>query len=246
LIEIINVKNPPDYILQKEHLMPTAHWCTIAPIQPRWATTYSLKLPFDFSDGVTLTSLPAWFRHEEILDMLDISYRVRLMHHTRFALIKEYESNDSSVVFEGNVPTSDQARACHLMWLINIALWLAQPSGFGFEFIAQAKKENDGWTLIARDTARPLLPLNSYRDTKLTRDDIEVAKQICSAYASIPGQPGSGVIWTATYALRQALIEQTWQIRYTLIWIALEGLFGSADTRETVFRLCQRIAFFLA
>ena len=36
------------------------------------------------------------------------------------------------------------------------------------------------------------------------------------------------------------------EIRYSLFWIALEALFGPKDGRELVFRLSQRIAFFLA
>jgi hypothetical protein len=47
----------------------------------------------------------------------------------------------------------------------------------------------------------------------------------------------------ATWAALQMAIQP---VRYALLWIALESLFGPEDGREMTFRLSQRIAMFLA
>jgi hypothetical protein len=43
----------------------------------------------------------------------------------------------------------------------------------------------------------------------------------------------------------RALGETSWTLRFLLLWIALECLFGPADAREITFRLSQRVALSL-
>jgi len=46
--------------------------------------------------------------------------------------------------------------------------------------------------------------------------------------------------------LWNALTKEEWTVRYLLIWIVLEALYGPTDPRETNYRLAQRLAFFLS
>jgi len=46
--------------------------------------------------------------------------------------------------------------------------------------------------------------------------------------------------------LGKMLTSKDWDIRYILIWVALETLFGPEDGREITYRISQRISFFLS
>lgn len=92
----------------------------------------------------------------------------------------------------------------------------------------------------------PLIPLTRYSRARLGKNDFEVARELYLALTSLAKLSRNGVVWTVIHALRQALTEQTAAIRYLLLWVALEGLFGPEDAREVTFRLSQRAAFFLA
>jgi hypothetical protein len=57
--------------------------------------------------------------------------------------------------------------------------------------------------------------------------------------------PGQGPVRVATRALLDALHDSSWQLRYVLLWIALEALFAPPGGGEATFRLTSRLAFFL-
>lgn len=59
-------------------------------------------------------------------------------------------------------------------------------------------------------------------------------------------QRGEGSVWNAFQAIRAALQTYVDIIRYFLVWVALESLFGPDDGMKISQNLSQRIAAFLA
>lgn len=80
-------------------------------------------------------------------------------------------------------------------------------------------------------------------DTHISAADIAVAARLHGALASVKQDEGS--LWTAIRATWAGLQLNAEPVRYALLWMALEALFGPEDGREMTFRLSQRIAFFL-
>lgn len=77
----------------------------------------------------------------------------------------------------------------------------------------------------------------------MTRSDLDQARSLFNSLDSMtPGSVRASVI-----ALLQALEQGRWYgVRFLLLWIGLESLFGSASAQETTFRLTQRAALFLS
>jgi hypothetical protein len=89
----------------------------------------------------------------------------------------------------------------------------------------------------------PLLWCPREMDTHISAADIAVAARLHGALASVKQDEGS--LWTAIRATWAGLQLNAEPVRYALLWMALEALFGPEDGREMTFRLSQRIAFFL-
>jgi hypothetical protein len=220
----------------------------VAPVRYHWAMDEHLDMPFVFGQGVVFCPLPDWLKEEQIMEKLSYGQRKELTH-LPFALVAEYEAdplNASDSGWTGHTPRSNQAHAVELIHLANLALWLAQPSNIGFEILIHADQPADTWILQQLHNFHPLIPLKRYARARLVKNDFELAKELYVALTTLTNLSREGVIWTVIHALRQALTEQTWVIRYLLLWVALEGLFGPEDAREVTFRLSQRAAFFLA
>jgi len=226
-----------------------ANWCTVAPVRYSWTLDAQMEMPFNFGQGVAFCPLPDWLKEEQILDKLSYGQRQDLLRLS-FSLVAEYQA-DALHTFDsgwtGHTPKSKQAHAIELIHLANLALWLAQPSKIGFEILIHADQPDaHTWILRQLHVFHPLIPLARYTRARLGKNDFELAKELYLALTRLTNSPREGVVWTVIHALRQALTEQTWVIRYLLLWVALEGLFGPEDAREVTFRLSQRAAFFLA
>lgn len=208
-----------------------------------------MDMPFNFGQGVAFCPLPDWLNEEQILGKLSYGQRQELLRLS-FAFIAEYQADAPNTLdsgWTGHTPKSKQAHAIELIHLANLALWLAQPSVIGFEILIHANRlDADRWNLRQLRNFHPLIPLARYSRARLGKNDFEVARELYLALTSLKRLSREGVVWTAIHALRQALTEQTAVIRYLLLWVAMEGLFGPEDAREVTFRLSQRAAFFLA
>jgi putative transposase len=206
-------------------------------------------MPFNFGQGVAFCPLPEWLKEEQILEKLSYDQRQELLRLS-FAFVAEYQADSLNTVdsgWTGHTPKSKQAHAIELTHLANLALWLAQPSKIGFEILIHADQPYaNTWILQQLHVFHPLIPLAKYTRARLGKNDFELARELYLALTSLTNSSREGVVWTAIHALRQALTEQTWVIRYLLLWVALEALFGPEDAREITFRLSQRVAFFLA
>ncbi|MBU6434628.1 MAG: hypothetical protein KJS98_15075, partial [Nitrospirae bacterium] len=86
------------------------------------------------------------------------------------------------------------------------------------------------------------LTLPQYRGNCFAEDDLGAAKRLFVILQSVSAR---GPIHMAAQATKKALIEGSWEIRFLLLWIAVECLFGPEDGREISFRLSQRAALFI-
>ena len=78
------------------------------------------------------------------------------------------------------------------------------------------------------------------KDERVTAADLGPAKEIFAALMKIPRETSA---WTAIRALIAALQMNVEEIRYLLLWVALEALFGASS--EITYRISQRLAFFI-
>jgi hypothetical protein len=92
-------------------------------------------------------------------------------------------------------------------------------------------------------TYDPLCALSSYAHETHTAEDFDQARSLFNALGRLSH---NGTLRTAAQATMRALTEQGWTLRFLLLWLVLESLFGSEDPREVTFRLSQRIALFLS
>jgi hypothetical protein len=116
-------------------------------------------------------------------------------------------------------------------------------TSFGFDKIVLAEEAASTWTWREITSHDERVPLPSYASIDLESSDFLEVFTLAKAFQ---GARDEGTVRTATNALGLALSQRSWPLRFLALWLALEGLFGPTDARETTFRLCQRIALFLA
>ncbi|MBI4467933.1 MAG: hypothetical protein HY650_01280 [Acidobacteria bacterium] len=133
----------------------------------------------------------------------------------------------------------------NLLGTANEALWLAQPSNIWFDVVACATQVGGAWQQVEYVYARPLVAHPRGFPKQQTVETLTEAKAIFSTLLALQGgQKGSVAV--AVQTLWLALVERWYEMRYALLWIVLESIFGPGSPGETTYRLSQRIAFFLA
>jgi len=229
-------------------------WCTIAPIKYWDTTTVPANFwdrnenqgkSFNLSHDVILRPAPDWAIDKQILNNLTKDQGEQLQGSSRICFVIEYEADslgDPDSEYQGEQPRSKQDRAHELIHLANLALWIAKPSSIGFDFIIDADSPSNSWELRSLSSAKPLLPLDRDYEVKLETNDLENARGLHSSLFALPRDKA---VWIAVRTIWLSLQEREWSIRYLLLWIALEALFGPEDGREITYRLSQRVAFFL-
>jgi hypothetical protein len=122
-----------------------------------------------------------------------------------------------------------------------IAVWLSRPAVMPVDVLLHFECPGDP-TSIRESTSLPGVRVHERdRDNYLMMEDLARAKKIHEALLALH-RPQSAA-WRGLRYLALALREQGWEIRFVLMWIAMEALFG-AD-REITYRLSQRVGFFL-
>jgi len=220
--------------------MPPYH--TVVPIQ-------NVKLEpeqrFEFAGGVVLAATPPWVPKEKMLERLS-EWDRKAVQECPAALIAIYEAaalGDPDPAWVGAEPKSIQESKYELCVLANLALWLSRPSPVHFAVVLHAPEL--GAEPIGQRVSRhsPLLCHPADVASRITLDDIALAMRLHTTLAAVARDTS---IWTAIRATWSSLQLNVEHIRYALLWVALEALFGPDDAREMTFRLSQRMALFLA
>jgi hypothetical protein len=216
-------------------------WCTIAPVHYE----DHLEVPCNLANGVVLSPSPDWLKKEEILKDLGLADRENLTRH-QYALMKEYDANslgEPDPEWHGKTPRSKQDAALEMIQLADLALWLASPSSIGFSRIIVADFRTGTWSRVEFTRVDPLLPRRKDLDNEVKKGDLESATELHSGLAALARE---GAVWISARTLWAALKQEEWTVRYLMLWIVLEALFGPKEGKEITYRLSQRLAFFLS
>ena len=200
---------------------------------------------FEFSAGVSFRRLEKWVTEDEALKHFGWAQRMRSREHSAFALTTEYEVPEPEGAHRERAITQENPseRANELMHLACVALWLVKPAGLGFELAIHFDRSGDS-------TSQRMI-YSSYcprchefdKDSILDLEDFRRADGLLTAICNL--EPDR-TVWTAMTLLRKSMFEYMWVARFSLQWIAMEGLFGPSDPREITYRLSHRVGFFLA
>jgi len=220
-------------------------WCTISPLY----FFDSTLVPIDFNlnenscvelaDGVHFAPVPDWIKEsKEILEGLRKEESEEIRLYTKFCLLREYTA-------DGLGP--EQEYSLRSIRLANLALWIAKPSSIGFNCVIHIEQFGEKWVLPCWVSFSQLIPHKNYEENKLSRSDLELAREIHTSLVALPEEKKGRdcSVWIAVNALWGAVTQRDWTLRYMMLWIALEALFGPSNRQEITFRLSQRIAFFL-
>ena len=219
-----------------------ARWYTVAPLHNLYL---GRDVRFAFADDLVLTNLPSWVKTDRLVN--DLSPQdCSVIAETSHCFSVEYEAQafgSPDPEWKGDEPRSIQGSKQDLVVLANLALWLSRPSPACFVFAIHGPKLGESAMAQSINQPSPLLCHPSDLETRLSTEDVELARDLHSSLVQLPQDHS---VWTATRSTWAALQMNIRQIRYLLFWVALEALYGPEDARETTFRLAQRMALFLA
>lgn len=209
------------------------------------------KVPF--AEGFFLQDVPQWVKEDKGI-LGDINYHDRqAILDAKHALVCEYEANSigqPDPTWRETSPRSIQDSKSEAAVLANLAIWLKQPSGVCFTTVLHSIT----WPMTGNDERseiiqrfEPRLPLYCHpNDVRSIVDKHDLAKagELHAVLCSIPRKNS---VWTGMRALWVALTTYEADIRYSLLWVSLEALFGDeSNSGEITHKLAERIAFFLA
>lgn len=206
---------------------------------------HNLHLPsgtnIPFGNDFVLQDMPQWVKDDKgILGDINFYDRQAILED-KHALVAEYKAisiGQSDPAWPIQSRRSIQDSKDEAAVLANLAIWLKQPSTVCFTTVLHAI------SIIQRVDGRlPLRCLPNDARSIVGKDDIAKAGQLHTVLCSIPRKNS---VWTAMRALWAALTTTEADIRYSLLWIALEALFGDEGTSgEITHKLAERIALFL-
>jgi hypothetical protein len=217
-------------------------WCTIIPLVDLYA---ALKTPVCFANGLLLTPMPDLLRQDQWTERLSAADR-KTLEGLQYAFVAEYEIPRQ----EGVDPSSEDSRtrliqkAKHeIAELANFALWLARPSPVCFELIFDAPRRRGGLHVSSIDKQSRILCHPRDRGGLLSDADLDAARDL---HCSLCALPKASAVLTAVHASWSALKIEREEVRYLLLWVALEALFVPEDARTPADLLAQRIGHFLS
>lgn len=224
-------------------------WCTIAPIN-YFDQNDCFNDPFDFGQNITISKVPEWFfkfgqkEHPYPEDPYPCKCHKTIIANANHIIKFEYEASnlgDPHPYWKGERKRSIHDWAAEKLQLTNLALWLARPTRIGFKITVDSFMPEDEWVCRQSRRISPFIYHQEYKDNTLNAEDIKFAKNILTLIFKYM----QGSVWRSLILLHWALISEGWDERFLLLWVAIEALFGSEDSREITYRLSQRTAFFL-
>jgi hypothetical protein len=222
---------------------------TVVPI-------HNLDLPagtcIPFGDGFVLQDVPDWVKSDSHI-LADINRNDRdLTLDAKHAFVAEYEAEaigQPDPNWKGKNPKGIQDLKFQSAMLANLAIWLRQPAPISFTVCFHAlsrvvpDQEEKVPIILHVNSHPPLYCHPKDAENIVTANHVVKAGELHSVLATIPRK---NPVWEALRAIWAALTMYPPDHRYPFFWMALEALFGTDDTGETTYKLCQRIAFFLA
>lgn len=204
---------------------------------PEWGDSLCL------SHGISFKRIPEWVKHDEALKLLSWNDRKNIQD-AEWALVFEYEADalgSPDPKWQGPNPRGIQDTVAERFSLMDLCLWLVNPSNLGFGATLHFGRVGDPASMRQFVSTKPVLIRDDELDNQLTSQDWEAASMLLRSILSLERDK---TCWIAIWFLIRAVTEELWQGRYLWQWIVLEALFGPDSPNETTHRLAQRIALF--
>ena len=201
-------------------------WCTIIPLVDLYI---GLKTPVCFSGGFLLTPIPDLLRQDDWTERLSAPDRKGLQG-LLYAFVVEYEGPPADTLAsraESPEAGAIQKAKHEIAQLANLAMWLARPSPVCFDLIFNAPRREGGWSVPFVEKTSRILCHPRDRGGLVSDSDLEEARNLHSALCGLPAESS---IRTAVHACWSALQIEMAEVRYLLLWIALEALFAPEDS----------------
>lgn len=211
-------------------------WLTFAPIGPHWVIHHGVALPYQFSNDVSLRAIPDWVwkTDAENPDPLREQIDSAREEGERDCIAIEYEADDLN---------ARQISAADEVFSVHLAMWLSHPTALSFQVIVHARQASEQeWVTRLIAPYNRAIALDHYATDQLTAEDLARAKSLFEVLRSVSRD---GPIRMASQAMKKALVEGSWEIRFFLLWLVIECLFGPEDGREISYRLSLRVALFV-
>ncbi len=221
--------------------MTKSNYYTVAPL-------VNVHLPqgsrHELAGNLILAETPGWLIKDRMLESLDESDR-HAVRSSKYALIASYEAaalGEPDPDWKGKGPKSIQETKYEHCVLANLALWLCCPSPVHFSVVVHAPDFGSGPVSQRMTCHAPLLCHPDDAKKRLRAEDLRLASLL---HRSLVEAEQQGTIWTAVRSAWAALQTNMEVVRYALLWIVLEALFGPDDAREITYRLSLRLVRFL-
>jgi len=229
----------PNILRFTHKIMPK--WMTITPILSEYENRHLFEIPFG---DVKIVPTPDWLRNEAIVKDLGLSRKMRL-EDSEVMFLLEYEADsygDPVKNWKSETAKSKQDIAFERIQLCNLALWLAKPTHLATDLLLHIQDDGEGYRLVRHSSSHQ--SINPHiRDRKNSHDkeSYDKARKLNIKIWDLERKHSP---WMATRSLFDALTTHTWEVRFILLWVALEALFGTNS--EITYRLSNRISFFLS
>lgn len=229
--------------LQNLKQKATATWHTVVVINPEYYDEGNcLTSPINFGESIRITQIPDWVRSSEMTKDMNCYQRDRVIGDGKLAFVAEYEAEslgDPDPSWKGDEPRGKQEIVLERILLASLSVWLAKPSWIGGRLYIHVHEKNGERILRETSSIEPIRPHSRDAKNHLEAGDYQKAVKIHNALVSLDR---TGAPWLAARTLLSGLRAREWEIRFLLLWIALEALFGTSS--EVSYRVAQRMAFF--
>lgn len=142
-------------------------WVTFAPLESHWVIPPTVSLPYQFSEAVSICSLPSWIQEDDPADGLRPQLRDK---------IDTSEPTCIKIQYQASALSSEQRDATRQIFSLHLALWLARGTPLSFDVIAHAENYGSQWVtrhIVSYNSAQPF---PAYQGESLTVPDFDKAK----------------------------------------------------------------------
>jgi len=218
-------------------------WYSCAVVTDAWIPDEMLLEPVQFASGVRLEKIPSWVKDEPALRFESWQTR-EAVKKARAVFATEYEANalGSEDPSPMKHPRGIQAAADAKIALAQLALWIVRPCSWSGGPLLHFGEKGNAESLRQSGSLQKIRVADTEIDAVPSSNDFTDARAL---HAAMLGLGFESTWWAALRMLQIAATEHLWEVRYMLMWVVLEALFGPADGREITFRISQRIALFL-
>jgi hypothetical protein len=200
--------------------------------------------PINVGDDFYIEKCPDWVKADEAIEYMSWHDRQEIKD-SEIVFSKSYEaealgSPDPSC--NRDMPRSIQNVVDEKFMLLGLALWLVKPSKLSGSTVMHFSDLNDSGSMRRSGKLNTIHVDSNELYNIIDKTDVLQAKSI---FTNILNLKRDSTVWTAVRTLITALREDTWEVRFLLLWVVLEALFGADNGQEISYRLSQRAAFFI-